>query len=70
MRDPSDCLAEHQPARQAASPLLAQCSLRPHDPFADIAFQRATGSRMWDHQGDCWIDLTCGFSVSNFGHAH
>ncbi len=70
MSDVPDQPTEH-PTRPAGNArVLARCGVRPHDPFSEIVFQRAAGSRMWDEEGNAWFDLTCGFSVSNFGHAH
>ncbi|MFK7735094.1 MAG: aminotransferase class III-fold pyridoxal phosphate-dependent enzyme [Pirellulaceae bacterium] len=45
-------------------------SRRAHDPCYGPVFVRGEGSCLWDSEGHTWIDLTCGFSATNFGHAH
>lgn len=46
----------------------ATCASRPEDPGFGAVFIRGRGSTLWDKDGREWIDLTCGFSVNNFGH--
>lgn len=47
----------------------ASCSLRTHDPQFASVFVRGKGSYLWDAEGNQWLDLICGYSASNFGHA-
>ena len=35
-----------------------------------MVFERGSGSTLIDVEGNSWIDLTCGYSASNFGHAY
>jgi 4-aminobutyrate aminotransferase/(S)-3-amino-2-methylpropionate transaminase len=42
---------------------------RDHDPKFGPVFVRGAGSRLWDSNGDDFIDLTCGYSAANFGQA-
>ncbi|HBE66806.1 MAG TPA: hypothetical protein DDW52_01525 [Planctomycetaceae bacterium] len=41
---------------------------RAYDPQHSIVIQRGEGSRVWDADGREYIDLTCGYSVTNLGH--
>ena len=43
---------------------------RQHDPCFGAVFVRGQGARLIDAEGNTWIDLTCGFSATNFGHCH
>lgn len=43
---------------------------RDHDPTFGPVFVRGEGSRLWDVEGTEWLDLTCGYSATNFGHAY
>lgn len=54
---------------QRESKVLARAALRPHDPTYGPVFVRGKGSRLWDADGRDYIDLTCGYSANNFGHA-
>ncbi|GIX00242.1 MAG: 5-aminovalerate aminotransferase DavT [Pirellulaceae bacterium] len=49
---------------------LAQGAFRAHDPWAAVEFVRGAGARLWDADGNEWIDLTCSFSVTNWGHGN
>ena len=49
--------------------VLTQASHRPHDPKFGPVFSRGLGARLWDVEGHNYIDFTCGYSASNFGHA-
>ncbi len=42
---------------------------RDHDPKFGPVFARGAGSRLWDMQGNEYIDLTCGYSAASFGQA-
>lgn len=48
----------------------AVTSGRDHDPTFGTVFVRGEGSRLWDVEGTEWLDLTCGYSATNFGHAY
>src|SRR5262245_891283 len=38
--------------------------------FAGIALERGSGARIWDVDGNEYIDLVAGVCVNNIGHAH
>jgi len=40
------------------------------DPEPPIFWERASGSNVWDVDGNRFVDLTAAFGVSNVGHAH
>jgi 4-aminobutyrate aminotransferase/(S)-3-amino-2-methylpropionate transaminase len=40
------------------------------DPDPPIFWERASGSNVWDVDGNRFVDLTAAFGVSNAGHAH
>lgn len=40
------------------------------DPEPPIFWERASGSNVWDIDGNRFVDLTAAFGVSNAGHAH
>lgn len=48
---------------------LTSASHRLHDPKFGVVFSRGQGARLWDVEGHKFIDFTCGYSASNFGHA-
>ncbi len=50
--------------------VVPNCSQRSHDPAFGTVFERGQGSILWDVDGNSWIDLTCGYSACNFGHAY
>jgi 4-aminobutyrate aminotransferase-like enzyme len=35
-----------------------------------IVWERASGSNVWDVDGNCYVDLTSAFGVTNVGHGH
>ncbi|HEY4452239.1 MAG TPA: acetylornithine/succinylornithine family transaminase [Solirubrobacteraceae bacterium] len=35
-----------------------------------VEFVRGEGARLWDEQGNEYLDLLCGISVTNLGHCH
>ncbi len=37
---------------------------------APVAFVRGEGSRLWDDEGNEYLDFLCGISVTNVGHCH
>ncbi|MDX1927087.1 MAG: aspartate aminotransferase family protein [Pirellulaceae bacterium] len=49
--------------------VLTPASHRLHDPKFGVVFSRGQGARLWDVAGRNYIDFTCGYSASNFGHA-
>ena len=49
--------------------VLTAASHRPHDPKFGPVFVRGSGARLWDVEGHDYVDFTCGYSASNFGHA-
>ena len=48
--------------------VLTPASHRSHDPKFGPVFCRGLGARLWDVGGEDYIDFTCGYSASNFGH--
>lgn len=50
-------------AREQATPksLISNCPL---------TFERASGSEIWDVEGNRYIDFACGIGVQNIGHCH
>ncbi len=49
--------------------VLTAASHRAHDPKFGPVYSRGNGSLLWDVEGRDYIDFTCGYSASNFGHA-
>src|SRR5215468_4321109 len=39
-------------------------------PTPPVVWERASGSNVWDVDGNRFVDLTAGFGVANVGHAH
>ncbi|MGH2853467.1 MAG: aminotransferase class III-fold pyridoxal phosphate-dependent enzyme, partial [Solirubrobacteraceae bacterium] len=35
-----------------------------------VEFVRGAGARLWDAEGNEYLDLLCGISVTNVGHCH
>lgn len=35
-----------------------------------VTFTRGAGSRLWDEQGQCYLDFLCGIAVTSLGHCH
>ncbi len=50
------------------SKMLSKASLRTDDPRFGRVFVRGHGPWLWDADGADYIDFTCGYSASNFGH--
>jgi 4-aminobutyrate aminotransferase-like enzyme len=48
---------------------LAISAQRDHDPAFGPVFVRGQSARLWDIDGHEYLDLTSGYSASNFGHA-
>lgn len=44
-------------------------AMRSHDPLRGLVFERAAGAHVWDTDQRCYLDLICGYSSCNFGHA-
>jgi len=43
---------------------------RDHDPTFGPVFVSGAGAKLRDVEGNEWLDLTCGYSAANFGHAY
>ncbi len=41
---------------------------RDYDPKSRIVIKRGSGALLWDVNDRCFVDLTCGYSATNFGH--
>ena len=54
---------------QREQAILTNASHRSHDPKFGIVFDHGLGARLWDVEGNNYVDFTCGYSASNFGHA-
>ena len=48
---------------------LSQASHRPHDPKFGPVFSHGRGAVLWDVAGLDYLDFTCGYSATNFGHS-
>ena len=35
-----------------------------------VEFVRGEGTKLWDEQGNEYLDFLCGISVTNLGHCH
>jgi predicted acetylornithine/succinylornithine family transaminase len=49
---------------------LERSSVIPSYARQPVEFVRGEGSRLWDEEGNEYIDLLCGISVTNLGHCH
>ncbi len=58
----------HDQAMALESKMLSKASFRTDDPRFGRVFVRGKGPWLWDTQGASYIDFTCGYSASNFGH--
>jgi 4-aminobutyrate aminotransferase-like enzyme len=48
--------------------VLTKAAHRLHDPKFGLVFSHGCGARLWDVEGRNYLDFTCGYSASNFGH--
>lgn len=48
--------------------VIAGTMRRDYDPQHTVVIQNGQGARVWDVDGKEYIDLTCGYSVTNLGH--
>lgn len=70
---PALCTPLPGPASRALAQRLAQVESRNVtrlDEPPPIFWQRASGSNVWDVDGNRFLDLTSAFGVANVGHAH
>ena len=70
---PELCTPLPGPASRALAQRLAQVESRNVtrlDEPTPIFWQRASGSNVWDVDGNRFLDLTSAFGVANVGHAH
>ncbi len=70
---PALCTPLPGPASRALAQRLAQVESRNVtrlDEPTPIFWQRASGSNVWDVDGNRFLDLTSAFGVANVGHAH
>lgn len=51
-------------------PRRANGSRRTYDPLSNLVFSKSQGEFVWDVQGNKYLDLICGYSACNLGHAH
>jgi acetylornithine/N-succinyldiaminopimelate aminotransferase len=49
---------------------LERTSVMPSYARLPVAFVRGEGSRLWDAEGNRYLDFLCGISVTNLGHCH
>jgi acetylornithine/N-succinyldiaminopimelate aminotransferase len=49
---------------------LERSSVIPSYARAPVEFVRGAGSRLWDDEGNEYLDFLCGISVTNLGHCH
>lgn len=52
------------------NPRRPRGSHRSYDPLSHLVFLRSQGEYVWDDQGNKYLDLICGYSACNLGHAH
>jgi acetylornithine/succinyldiaminopimelate/putrescine aminotransferase len=45
-------------------------SKRSYDPLSQLVFRQSQGEFVWDDQGRKYLDMICGYSACNLGHAH
>lgn len=48
--------------------VVGKAASRPHDPQYGIVFSHGKGALLWDVNGRDYVDLTCGYSTTSFGH--
>jgi acetylornithine/N-succinyldiaminopimelate aminotransferase len=49
---------------------LERASVIPSYARAPVEFVRGAGTRLWDDEGNEYLDFLCGISVTNVGHCH
>lgn len=49
---------------------IPSACLREYDPKHAIVVAKGSGPKVWDVEGNCYFDFTCGYSTTNFGHSH
>jgi acetylornithine/N-succinyldiaminopimelate aminotransferase len=49
---------------------LERSSVIPSYARAPVEFVRGAGTRLWDDEGNEYLDFLCGISVTNLGHCH
>ncbi len=49
---------------------LERTSVMPSYARQPVEFVRGEGARLWDEQGNEYLDFLCGISVTNIGHCH
>jgi acetylornithine/N-succinyldiaminopimelate aminotransferase len=49
---------------------LERASVIPSYARAPVEFVRGAGTRLWDDEGNEYLDFLCGISVTNLGHCH
>ncbi|HEV2982478.1 MAG TPA: aminotransferase class III-fold pyridoxal phosphate-dependent enzyme, partial [Solirubrobacteraceae bacterium] len=49
---------------------LERSSVIPSYARAGVEFVRGAGTRLWDDEGNEYLDFLCGISVTNLGHCH
>jgi 4-aminobutyrate aminotransferase / (S)-3-amino-2-methylpropionate transaminase / 5-aminovalerate transaminase len=55
--------------RDREAQVLAAAMLRDRDPMFGPVIVHGAGARVWDAEQREYLDLTCGYSAANFGHA-
>ena len=58
----------HEPA--LSSQELERSSVIPSYARFPVEFVRGEGARLWDGEGNEYLDFLCGISVTNIGHCH
>ena len=49
---------------------LERASVIPSYARLPVEFVRGSGARLWDDEGNEYLDFLCGISVTNLGHCH
>ena len=57
-------------AAMHADPALERCPLMPTYGPPSVLFVRGEGTRLWDVEGNRYLDLLSGLAVTGLGHAH
>lgn len=48
---------------------IPPAGLREYDPKHRIVIAKGSGAKVWDVEGNCYIDFACGYSTTNLGHS-
>ena len=63
-------MAESPPLVRASAAELYDAYVLKNYPRAPVTLVRGRGSRVWDDQGNAYLDFSSGIAVSSLGHCH